>query len=131
MRRFRQIIRGRRADQSDDWLAEAEGSALKLGSDAGFAYVKFNRRAQDWATVGVAAVRVDGEVHVALTSMGATPLRATAVEQALASGAAPGAAAEHAAEGTEPPSDTNGSSEYRGELAKVLVRRALDQTAGS
>jgi carbon-monoxide dehydrogenase medium subunit len=99
----------------------------KLGSDAGFAYVKFNRRAQDWATVGVAAVRVDGEAHVGLTSMGATPLRATGVEQALASGADPAAAAEHAAEGTDPPSDTNGSSEYRRELAKVLVRRALEQ----
>ena len=94
----------------------------------GYAYVKFNRRAQDWATVGVAAARVDGGVHVGLTSMGATPLRAGAVEQALAGGADPAGAAEHAAEGTDPPSDTNGSAEYRRELAKVLVRRALEQT---
>ena len=98
----------------------------KTGS-SGFAYQKFNRRAQDWATVGVAAVRVNGGVHVGLTSMGATPLRASGVEQALASGADPAAAAEHAAEGTTPPSDTNGSAEYRSELAKVLVRRALEQ----
>jgi carbon-monoxide dehydrogenase medium subunit len=94
---------------------------------SGYAYVKFNRRAQDWATVGVAAVRVDGGVNLGLTSMGATPLRASAVEQALGSGADPAAAAEHAAEGTEPPSDTNGTAEYRSELAKVLVRRALEQ----
>jgi carbon-monoxide dehydrogenase medium subunit len=89
------------------------------------AYVKFNRRAQDWATVAVAAVRVNGGVHVALTNMGSTPLRATGVEQALAAGADAAAAAEHADEGTNPPSDTNGSAEYRRHLAKVLTRRAL------
>src|SRR2546430_17039569 len=59
-----------------------------------FAYEKFNRRAQDWATVGIAAVASNGGAKVALTSMGATPLRASAVEQALAGGAAPAEAAE-------------------------------------
>jgi len=90
-------------------------------------YVKFNRRAQDWATVGVAVARTNGDVRVGLTSMGPTPLRATAVEQALASGASPAEAAEKADEGTSPPSDTNGSTEYREALARVLVRRALEQ----
>src|SRR5207302_9057874 len=97
---------------------------------AGAAYVKFNRRAQDWAIVGVAAVvrRSNGtadEAAVALTNMGATPLRAAAVESALAgaSGAEVGVAAEQAAEGTNPPSDTNGSADYRRTLARVLVRR--------
>jgi len=97
----------------------------KTGS-TGYSYQKFYRRAQDWATVGVAAVRVDGGVNVGLTSMGATPLRATATEEALRGGADPAAAAEHAAEGTSPPTDTNGTSEYRAALAKVLVRRALE-----
>jgi carbon-monoxide dehydrogenase medium subunit len=92
----------------------------------GGAYVKFNRRAQDWATVAVAAVRANGGVHVGLTNMGATPLRATAVEQALAGGADATAAAEKADEGTSPPSDTNGSADYRRHLAKVLTRRALE-----
>jgi len=92
----------------------------------GGAYVKFNRRAQDWATVAAAAVRVNGGVHVALTNMGATPLRAAAVEQALAGGADAAAAAEKADEGTSPPSDTNGSADYRRHLAKVLTRRALE-----
>jgi carbon-monoxide dehydrogenase medium subunit len=96
---------------------------------SGFDYQKFYRRAQDWATVGVAAVRIDGGVNVALTSMGATPLRADAVEEALRGGADPAAAAEHAAEGTSPPSDTNGTSEYREAVAKVLVRRALENVA--
>jgi carbon-monoxide dehydrogenase medium subunit len=93
---------------------------------AGGAYVKFNRRAQDWATVAVAAVRANGGVHVGLTNMGATPLRAKAVEQALAGGADSATAAEQADEGTSPPSDTNGSAEYRRHLAKVLTRRALE-----
>ena len=94
---------------------------------AGWAYLKFNRRAQDWATVGVAAVAANGGAKVALVSMGLTPLRAGAVEQALASGDDAAAAAEQAAEGTSPPSDTNGSAEYRQALARILVRRALAQ----
>jgi carbon-monoxide dehydrogenase medium subunit len=97
---------------------------------AGSAYVKFSRRAQDGATVGVAAVQSNGGAKVALTNMGSTPLRARAVEEALASGAGAAAAAEQAAEGTSPPSDTAGSAEYRRELAKVLVRRALEQALG-
>jgi carbon-monoxide dehydrogenase medium subunit len=90
-------------------------------------YLKIERRAQDWATVGVAAARVDGRVQVGLTSMGATPLRARSVEAALASGASPADAAAHAADDTMPPSDVSGSGEYRADLARVLVRRALEQ----
>ena len=36
----------------------------------GWAYEKFTRRAQDWATVGVCAVQMNGGVHVGLTNMG-------------------------------------------------------------
>ena len=97
----------------------------KTGS--GWAYEKFTRRAQDWATVGVCAVRVNGGIHVSLTNMGATALRASGVEEALSSGADPAAAAERAAEGTSPPSDHNGSSEYREHLVKILTRRALEE----
>ncbi len=98
----------------------------KLGG-AGSTYLKFNRRAQDWATVGVAAVASDGGAKVALTSMGATPLRARAVEEALAGGADPASAAEKADEGTSPSSDVAGSADYRRHLARVLTRRALEQ----
>jgi carbon-monoxide dehydrogenase medium subunit len=90
-------------------------------------YLKHSRRAQDWATVAVAVARVGGKVQVGLASVGPTPLRAHVVEDALANGASPAAAAEHAAEGTEPPSDVSASSEYRAHLARVLVRRALEQ----
>jgi len=95
----------------------------------GFAYEKFNRRAQDWATVGAVAV-TNGVAHVALVNMGSTPLRATGVEAALAAGASIADAAEHAADGTEPPSDLNASPEYRAHLARVLVRRALTEAHG-
>jgi aerobic carbon-monoxide dehydrogenase medium subunit len=100
----------------------------KLTGDHGWSYVKFNRRAQDWATVGVAAVaRRNGRITepaIALVSMGATPLRARAAEEAWAADGDPGAVA---AEGTEPPSDTNGSAEFRRHLAEVLVRRAVNE----
>ncbi len=93
-------------------------------------YEKSTRRSQDRATVAVAAVRSNGGVHVALTNMGPIALRASGVEEALAGGADPAAAAERAAEGTSPPSDHNGSSEYREHLARVLTRRALEEALG-
>src|SRR4029453_10762214 len=90
-------------------------------------YLKYQRSVRDWATVGVAAADVGGRVQIGLASMGPTPLRATAVEEALAGGASVADAAELAAEGAEPPSDVSASSEYRAHLARVLVRRALEQ----
>jgi aerobic carbon-monoxide dehydrogenase medium subunit len=91
----------------------------------GWAFQKFNRRAQDWAIVGVAAV-LDGDARVALVNMGATTVRARGTEEALAAGAPIAEAAARAAEGLEPPSDLHGSAEYRRHLATVLVRRALE-----
>jgi carbon-monoxide dehydrogenase medium subunit len=90
-------------------------------------YVKHSRRTHDWATCAVAAVRVDGRVQVALTSMGPTPIRARGVEEALAGGASAEEASARAAEGTSPTSDGFGSAEYRTHLAGVLTRRALEQ----
>jgi carbon-monoxide dehydrogenase medium subunit len=103
----------------------------KLSAEHIWSYLKLARRAQDWATVAVAAVaRRNGAVSepaIALVSMGATPLRAQASEAAWAAGDDPGAAAD---EGTEPPSDTNGSADYRRHLARVLVRRAVEEAEG-
>jgi carbon-monoxide dehydrogenase medium subunit len=61
------------------------------------------------------------------TNMGPKPIRATAAEQALKTPDDIDAAAEASLEGTDPPSDTQGSAEYRRHLAKVLVRRALGE----
>jgi carbon-monoxide dehydrogenase medium subunit len=90
---------------------------------AGYAYVKFRRRALDWATVGVAAVVQDGDARVGLVNMAQQPIRATAVEAAYDGDAA--AAAARADEGTQPVSDTWASAEFRRHLARVLTERAL------
>jgi carbon-monoxide dehydrogenase medium subunit len=110
----------------DDLLTEIR--VPKLGA-AGFAYEKFNLRAQDYAIVGALAVR-NGTTRVALVNMGSSPLRATGVEEALAGGASATEAAERAAEGTEAPADLHATPAYREHLARVLVRRALESAAG-
>jgi carbon-monoxide dehydrogenase medium subunit len=103
----------------------------------GFGYQKFTRRAEDWAMVGVCALvsrAADGtcdDVRIGLTNMGATPLRATAAENALRGSqlddASIAAAAEQAAEGTDPPGDLNATPDYKGHLARVLTRRAVEE----
>ncbi len=103
----------------------------------GSAYEKFVRVSHQWSIVAVAAtVKADGgtisEARIGLTNMGSTPLRATAVEQALV-GRSAGDLAEAcaaAAEGTQPPSDLNGDADYRRHLATVLTRRAVEKALG-
>jgi len=105
----------------------------------GFGYEKFNRRREDWAMVAVAALVKKGadgsceDVRIGLTHMSSVPLRATAAEDALRGGAlsadAIAAAAELAAEGTDPPGDLNATPDYKRHLARVLCRRALTAAA--
>lgn len=105
----------------------------------GFGYEKFTRRREDWAMVGVCALvkkAGDGsceDVRVGLTHMASTPLRATASEEALRGGGLDAesiaSAAEHAAEGTEPPADLNATADYKRHLARVLTKRALTTAA--
>ncbi len=135
------------ADFFRDYLTTAMGHdevlvevrVPKLGPGWGFAYEKFARTAQAWAIVAVAAAvrRSNGSIaqaRVGLTNMGATPLRASATEAALAGAEADpavvAAAAAHAAEGTNPPSDLHGQADYRAHLATVLVERAVNRAAG-
>ncbi len=130
------------ADLFQDFLTTAVGDGEILTSVSlpalegyGFGYQKFNRRKEDWAMVAVCALvktAVDGsceDVRIGLTNMSSVPLRATAAEQALRGGALDeasiAAAAEQAAEGTDPPADLNATAEYKRHLARVLCRRAL------
>jgi aerobic carbon-monoxide dehydrogenase medium subunit len=130
-----------------DYLTTAlqEGEVLvevripKLSGTWGMHYEKFNRVAQAWSIVAVAAVvRREGdriaEARIGLTNMGPTPLRASGVEAALAGVEATreaiAAAAERAAEGTSPSSDLNAQADYREHLATVLTRRAVAVAAG-
>jgi carbon-monoxide dehydrogenase medium subunit len=102
-------------------------------------YEKFNRTAQAWSMVAIAAaIRVEGgsiaEARVGLTNMGTTPIRATGVEQALvgqpATADAVRAAADRVTEGTSAPSDADAAADYREHLAKVLTGRAVLAAAG-
>jgi aerobic carbon-monoxide dehydrogenase medium subunit len=93
---------------------------------AGWSFQKFNRRAQDWAIVGVAAWRRNGDSGIGLVNMGSTPVLATSVSAALAGGASNEDAAALATAEAEPQADLNASIEYREHLARVLTRRALD-----
>ena len=92
---------------------------------ATWGFQKFNRRAQDWAIVGVAAWQLNGSSGVGLVNMGSTPVLATSTMNALNSGASVADAAGLADAECEPQDDLNATSEYRRHLAKVLVRRAL------
>jgi carbon-monoxide dehydrogenase medium subunit len=93
-------------------------------------FQKFNRRAQDWAIVGVAAARSNGRGGIALVNMASTPVLAEAATAAWLSGASPSEAAELAVVEASPTADLNASVEYRVHLAKVLTRRALESAAG-
>ncbi len=96
---------------------------------AGWSFQKFNRRAQDWAIVGVAAWRRGSESGVGLVNMGSTPILASSVASAIASGASVADAAQKASAEAEPQSDLNATSDYRKHLASVLVRRALEEAS--
>ncbi|MGY1844038.1 FAD binding domain-containing protein [Modestobacter sp. SYSU DS0875] len=123
----------------DDGELLVEVRIPKLGEEWGVRYEKFNRVAQAWSIVAVAAaVRREGgritEARIGLTNMGPTPLRARATEAALVgvdvSLETVTAAAAQAAEGTSPSSDLNAQADYRQHLAAVLTRRAVAAAAG-
>ncbi|MDX1395390.1 MAG: xanthine dehydrogenase family protein subunit M [Gemmatimonadota bacterium] len=99
----------------------------------GASYLKFQRRAQDWAIVGVAAV-VESEggaisrAAIGLTNMGGTPVRAGAVEEALVGAGDETSIAGAAARVDEldpPPGDDQATPAFRSHLASVLIRRAV------
>jgi carbon-monoxide dehydrogenase medium subunit len=135
------------ADLFQDYLTTAlaadeviTGVTLPALDGWSWGYEKFARRSEDWAMVGVCAlVKASGgqveDVRIGLTHMGSTPLRATAAEDALRGDSLDAgtiaAAAEQAAEGTDPPGDLNATPDYKRHLARTLTRRALDQAAGA
>ena len=103
----------------------------------GWGYAKFTRRAETGRWSAWPLVEASGgtceDVRIGLTNMASVPLRATAAEEALRGGALDAeriaAAAEHAADGTDPPGDANATPEYKRHLARVLTRRALETAA--
>ena len=108
--------------EADELLTEIRVPKM---NGAGWSFQKFNRRAQDWAIVGVAAWRRGTESGVGLVNMGSVPVLAAAVSAAIASGADVADAAALAADDADPQADLNASVEYRQHLARVLTGRAL------
>ncbi|HJP75192.1 MAG TPA: xanthine dehydrogenase family protein subunit M [Pseudonocardiaceae bacterium] len=115
------------------------GARVTKHTNWGAHYEKFNRVAQAWSIVAVAAtIRAENgtiaEAKVALTNMGPTPVRARGVETALVGAPATAEAirnaAQHAAESTQPVNDGNADAAYREHLAKVLTARAVTTAAG-
>ncbi len=92
-------------------------------------YIKSRRRLFDWAIVGAAAQQMNGGWRIGLTNVGPTPVRASAVEEALHKGASPDEAAQHASDGLNPSGDLRASPEYKKHLARVLTRRAIEQSS--
>jgi carbon-monoxide dehydrogenase medium subunit len=133
------------ADFFEDLFETAVGegellTAIRIPKHTGWgaAYEKFVRVSHQWSIVAVAAtVQLDQgkivEAAIGLTNMGSTPLRATAVEEALAGCSAGdlGDACSSAADGTNPPTDLNADADYRKHLATVLTKRAVTAAAGA
>jgi carbon-monoxide dehydrogenase medium subunit len=103
----------------------------KLGPGWGWGFVEVSRRPGDFALVAAAAlIRVAGteivEARVALGGVAERPVRAAAVEMAVA-GVGPGDLDRRVGpiEGIDPVGDTGATQEHRRHLARVLVVRAL------
>ena len=120
----------------DEVLTEIRIPTPPPGS--GGAYLKLERKVGDFATAGAAAFLVIGggvieAAGIGLTNLGPTPIKATDAEQFL-KGKKPDAAtfaeaARRAAAASSPNVDRRGSVEYKREMARVLMQRALDKAA--
>ena len=98
-------------------------------------YLKQGRKKEvDLATVGVAVVCIRGEVRIALGAVAPVPIRAFKTEELLKGKTIDESLLEKAGKSAltevSPISDVRSSQEYREEIIKVLVRRAILQAKG-
>lgn len=98
-------------------------------------YLKQGRRKDvDLATVGVAVVCIRDEIRIALGAVAPTPVRAFKTEELLRGKTIDESILEKAGKSAltevSPISDVRSSKEYREEIIKVLVRRAILQVKG-
>jgi carbon-monoxide dehydrogenase medium subunit len=120
----------------DELLTEVRLPLLPADTRTGF--YEFSRRAGDFAiAMALATYRVEGgrivEPRLAIGGAEPHPRRIAGAEQALA-GQAPSAeafaaAAERAAQAVDPMEDVNNTAQYRRDLVRTVVRRALEQAA--
>ncbi|BDB98846.1 glyceraldehyde dehydrogenase subunit beta [Saccharolobus caldissimus] len=107
---------------------------IPLLKDYKYSYQKLERRAGDFAIVGVAvALKVNGDViedaRIGLTAVNKTAVRATEAEKILMSGKISEKLIEDAAtkamDYANPTSDIRGSAEYKKKMVKVMTKRAI------
>jgi aerobic carbon-monoxide dehydrogenase medium subunit len=120
----------------DELLTEVRLPLLAADTRTGF--YEFSRRAGDFAiAMALATYRLEGgkivDPRVAVGGAEPHARRIAEAEQALA-GKAPGAdafvaAAERAEAAVDPMEDINNSAQYRRDLVRTVVRRALEQAA--
>jgi carbon-monoxide dehydrogenase medium subunit len=140
-------VSGQRAGPADGFFLGAFETALRnnevvleirfppVPEGAGWAWRKLEQPASGYSLVGVAAVvaKSGGSIshaRVGITGVADVAYRAKAVEDALmgsdGSASAIAAAAEHAADGQSVNGDIHADTEYRGAMAVVFTRRALE-----
>jgi carbon-monoxide dehydrogenase medium subunit len=143
---------GRREVAADDWFHGVFTTALQpgemlaevrlplLGADWRCGFAEFSRRAGDFAlAMAVAALRVEGgtvtEARIALGGIAGTPVLAADAARVLVgnapSEAAIAAAAEAAAVACDPEADIHAPAEYRRDLVRAMVRRALGKAVAT
>jgi carbon-monoxide dehydrogenase medium subunit len=120
----------------DELLVEAQLSLLS--KDTKFGFNEFSRRAGDFAmSAALVSYRLQGgkiaDARVGVGGAEASPRRIAEAEAALG-GQTPGdsvfrAAAEAAAKAIDPLEDHQTNAEYRRDLVRAVVRRALEQSA--
>ena len=104
------------------------------GMDSGGAYVKVERKVGDYAISAVAVqLTMDGDTvasaRIGLTNVSPVPMRATDAEQALTGQTVTDevleSAGKAAAAQCDPSADLRGSVDYKRDLTRVLVKRAI------
>ncbi|HZU66522.1 MAG TPA: xanthine dehydrogenase family protein subunit M [Ktedonobacteraceae bacterium] len=142
---------GERTIKADDFFVDVFTTALEQGeivtelrfaippAHTGSAYMKLENKASHYAVVGCAAVITLGQdgtcsaASLAITGASVKPTRASATESALVGkqldDATVAEAASHAADDLELVSDIHGSQAYRGDMTKVMMRRAIQKAA--
>jgi carbon-monoxide dehydrogenase medium subunit len=104
------------------------------GKKSGGAYIKVERKVGDYAISAVAVqLTMDGDkvagVRIGLTNVSPVPMRATEAEQALTGQTATDEVVESAGKAAaaqcDPSADLRGSVDYKRDLTRVLVKRAI------
>jgi carbon-monoxide dehydrogenase medium subunit len=123
--------------EHDEVLTEIHVPNPAAGS--GGAYIKVERKVGDYATSGVAVqLTLDGgvckDIRIGLTNVSPVPMRALNAENVLKGKAISDALLEQAGQAAaaecDPNADLRGSIEYKRDLTRVLVKRAVRKALG-